>query len=59
MRALHALDVGLHIWTMPVEIAIRNTASPDDALIDFMQSTYEAAANRGNWDRKALERQDS
>ena len=36
--------------------AVRTAASPDDALLDFMQSTYEAAANRGAWDRKALER---
>jgi hypothetical protein len=36
--------------------AVRNAASPDDALLAFMQSTYEAAANRGGWDRKALER---
>ena len=27
-----------------------------DALLDFMQSTYEAAANRATWDRAALER---
>jgi hypothetical protein len=39
--------------------AVRTVASPDDALLDFMQSTYEAAASRGNWDRKALERQTS
>ena len=31
-------------------------ASPDEALLDFMQSTYEAAANLGKWERKALER---
>ena len=36
--------------------AIRMAASPDDALLEFMQSTYEAAANRAAWDRKALER---
>src|SRR6266850_7208230 len=36
--------------------AVRTAASPDDALIDFAQSTYEAAANRGGWERKALER---
>ena len=36
--------------------AVRTAASPDDALLDFMQSTYEAAANKGGWDRKALER---
>jgi Family of unknown function (DUF5996) len=37
--------------------AVRTAPSPDDALLDFMQSTYEAAANSGGWDRKALERQ--
>ena len=36
--------------------AVRTAASPDDALLDFMQSTYEAAANRAGWDREALER---
>ncbi len=36
--------------------AIRTAASPDDALLDFMQTTYAAAANRAAWDRKALER---
>ena len=36
--------------------AVRAAASPDDALLEFMQSTYEAAANRGGWDRKRLER---
>jgi Family of unknown function (DUF5996) len=39
--------------------AVRTAASPDDALLAFMQSTYEAAASRGGWDRKALERQTS
>ena len=36
--------------------AVRAAASPDDALLDFMQATYEAAANSGGWDRKLLER---
>ncbi len=36
--------------------AVRTAASPDDALLGFMQSTYEAAANLANWDRAALER---
>ena len=35
---------------------VRAAASPDDALLDFAQSTYEAAANKAKWDRKALER---
>jgi hypothetical protein len=36
--------------------SVRTAASPDDALLDFMQSTYEAAANWGGWERRALER---
>ena len=30
-------------------------ADPDAALLAFLQSTYEAAANAGHWDRAALE----
>jgi hypothetical protein len=37
--------------------AVRAAASPDDALLEFAQSTYEAAADNANWDRKMLERQ--
>jgi len=33
----------------------RATGSPRDALLDFCQSTYDAAADLGNWDRAALE----
>jgi hypothetical protein len=36
--------------------AVRAAPTTDDALLDFAQSTYEAAADRGKWDRKALER---
>jgi hypothetical protein len=28
---------------------------PDEALLDFLQSTYEAAADLAKWDRAALE----
>ena len=35
---------------------VRTAASPDDVLLAFMQSAYEAAANLGQWDRAALER---
>jgi hypothetical protein len=35
---------------------VRQAASPRDALLAFLQSTYEAAANLAKWDRKALER---
>ena len=36
--------------------AMRQSADPDDALLQFLQSTYEAAANCATWDRAALER---
>ncbi|MGE5445277.1 MAG: DUF5996 family protein, partial [Ignavibacteriales bacterium] len=36
--------------------AVRYADNPDEVLLEFLQSTYEAAANRGNWDRAALER---
>jgi hypothetical protein len=35
---------------------IRTAKSPSASLLDFCQSTYEAGASLGNWDRKALER---
>ena len=35
---------------------VRTAARPDDVLLEFLQSTYEAAANLGRWDRAALER---
>jgi uncharacterized protein DUF5996 len=34
----------------------QKAASPTAALLDFCQSTYEAGASLGDWDRKALER---
>ncbi len=36
--------------------AVREAASPDATLLAFLQSTYEAAASRAQWDRAALER---
>jgi Family of unknown function (DUF5996) len=35
---------------------VRKSRSPDAAVLDFCQSTYEAAANNAKWDRAALER---
>jgi Family of unknown function (DUF5996) len=35
---------------------VRTSASPRAALLDFLQSTYEAAANLAQWDRKELEK---
>ena len=35
--------------------AVRTSKSPDDAILDFAQSTYDAASTLGDWDRAALE----
>jgi hypothetical protein len=35
---------------------VRQSAAPDETLLAFLRSTYEAAANLGQWDREALER---
>ena len=36
--------------------AVRLAASPDDTLLEFLQTTYDAAADLARWDRAALER---
>jgi len=36
--------------------AVRTASSPVDALLAFLQSTYDAAADLAKWDRDALER---
>lgn len=36
--------------------AVRMSENPDAMLLDFFQSTYDAAADAGRWDRAALER---
>src|SRR5262249_52842589 len=38
---------------------VRRAESPDDALLEFMQSTYEAGAALANWNREELERKAS
>lgn len=35
--------------------AVQSVAAPEQVLLEFFQTTYEAAANLGNWDRHALE----
>jgi hypothetical protein len=35
--------------------AVRTAAQPEQALLEFLRSTYEAAANAAKWDRDALE----
>jgi hypothetical protein len=36
--------------------AVREAASPDECLLEFLQSSYDAAADLAHWDRGALER---
>jgi Family of unknown function (DUF5996) len=36
---------------------VRQADSPDETLMDFLQSTYEAGANLAKWDRASLERE--
>ena len=36
--------------------AVRVSKSPDDTLLEFLQTTYDAAANLAKWDRASLER---
>ena len=35
---------------------VRNADSPDETLMEFLQSTYDAGATLAKWDRAALER---
>ena len=45
---------GLGEFLLPYD-AVRTAPDPDAALLSFLQSTYEAAANLAHWDRAALE----
>lgn len=36
--------------------AVRQSPTPDQTLLDFLQTTYDAAADLASWDRKLLER---
>jgi Family of unknown function (DUF5996) len=40
---------------LPYDV-VRTAADPDKTLLEFLQSSYEAAANLAKWDRAALER---
>ncbi|MGH7501794.1 MAG: DUF5996 family protein [Longimicrobiales bacterium] len=48
-------DMTLREWVLPYDAA-RMSADPDTAVLDFLQSTYDAAANLGGWGRQTLER---
>jgi hypothetical protein len=48
-------SAGMGEFLLPYEI-VNSAPNPDQTLLDFCQSTYEAAAICGKWDREALER---
>ena len=43
-------------FVLPYDV-VRNAKLPDEVLLSFLQTTYEAAATCAKWDRHALERQ--
>lgn len=48
-------DNELGEFVLPYEL-VRGASDPDGVLLEFLQSTYEAAARSADWDRAALER---
>jgi hypothetical protein len=48
-------EEGLGEFVLPYEAA-RNSITPDTAILDFLESSYAAAADLGRWDRVSLER---
>jgi len=47
-------DDGYGEFLLPYEL-VRRAASPDELLLDFLSTTYAAAADAGGWDRQSLE----
>lgn len=52
--AFYTAEFGQYL--LPYE-AVRAAKDPDETLLGFLQSTYDAAADHGDWDRDALEYQ--
>jgi len=48
-------DTNLNEFLLPYEV-VRSAKSLDEILLSFLQTTFDAAAACGNWDRLALER---
>jgi hypothetical protein len=48
-------DTAMREWILPYD-AVRAAPDPDAPVVEFLQSTYEAAAELAAWDRMALER---
>jgi hypothetical protein len=48
-------DDALGEFVLPYEL-VRTARDPDTTLLEFLQATYDAAADTGDWDRVALDR---
>jgi len=51
-QAFYHKDLGMFV--LPYDV-VSEADSPDEVLLSFLQSTFDAAAQRGRWDRNALE----
>lgn len=47
-------DTNLREFILPYD-AVRQSSAPEVTLLEFLQDSYEAAADLGHWDRAALE----
>lgn len=52
-QAFYSTD--LREFILPYDV-VREADAPDETLLQFLQTTYEAAADLGTWDRPSLER---
>ncbi len=48
-------ETALGEFVLPYDV-VAQAPSPDERLLEFLQSSYEACADRGKWDRGLLER---
>lgn len=51
-------DMAFREFVLPYDV-VRTAESPDAVLLEFLQGSYEAAADLGHWDRRSLEREKS
>ncbi|NUP29957.1 MAG: hypothetical protein HOQ44_25320 [Nocardia sp.] len=47
-------DHGIHEFLLPYE-TVRTSGEPEATVLEFLQTTYEAAADAADWDREHLE----
>jgi len=47
----------LHEFILAYDV-VRQSDSPDETLLEFLQTTYDAASDLGGWDRRSLDRRE-